>query len=112
MTFTFLYVTTKDESEAQRLSKHLLQKRLIACANIFPVKSMYWWKGKITSQQEVVLILKTTEGKADAVKQEIERMHSCEIPCITKIPVVPNAKYARWVSSLIQPAPNVPRHKS
>ena len=102
MVFTFLYVTTKNKAEAQRISTHLLQKRLIACANIFPIESMYWWKGKIMEGKGVALILKTMKNKVAAVRKEIEQMHSYEIPCITEIDVKPNKKYGEWLEGQLK----------
>jgi periplasmic divalent cation tolerance protein len=42
----FFYITNPSKEEAKRIAKHLLDKRIIACANIFPIESMYWWDGK------------------------------------------------------------------
>lgn len=97
MTFTLLYVTAKDKMEARRISKHFLQQKLIACANMFPIKSMYWWKGKIVQGKEVVLILKTMKNKVAMVRKEIKKMLSYEIPCITEIEVKVNEKYGKWL---------------
>ena len=97
MTFTFFYVTAKDKREARHISKYLLQKRLIACANLFPIESLYWWKGKIVEGKEIVLILKTIKSKVVQVRQEIEKLHSYEIPCITEIEVKPNQKDGEWM---------------
>ncbi len=97
MAFIFLYVTAKDKAEAQRISKHLLRKKLIACANILPIESWYWWKGKIVRGKEVVLILKTVKKKVPLVKKEIGKVHSYEIPCITEIDVKVNEKYGEWL---------------
>jgi len=102
MVYSFLYVTAADEEEAKNISKLLLEKKLIACANIFPIKSMYWWKGKITEESEVVLILKTLMEKVAAVKSEIEKIHSYKITCITEIKVEPNEKYGRWLKEQIE----------
>ena len=97
MLFTFLYITAKDKAEAQRISKPLLQKKLIACANIFPIESMYRWKGKIVNGKEAVLILKTMKKKVVVLRREIEKMHSYEIPCIAQIDVKVNEKYGTWM---------------
>jgi periplasmic divalent cation tolerance protein len=43
----FIYITNPSKKEAKRLAKHLIEKRLIACANIFPIESLYWWKNKL-----------------------------------------------------------------
>lgn len=98
MACTFLYVTAHDKSEARKISKHLLQRKLIACANIFPIESMYRWKGKIVEGKEAVLILKTMKNKVTMVRKEIEQIHSYEIPCIIEIDVKVNEKYGRWMA--------------
>lgn len=102
MTFTFLYITAGTEQEAARIARHLLQKKLIACANIFPISSLYRWQGKIKEEREVVVILKTLSSKVNTVKTEIEKIHSYSIPCITEISVKPNEKYGKWLKEQIQ----------
>ena len=102
MAFAFLYVTAGKESEATAIATILLRKKLIACANIFPINSLYRWKGRIRQEKEVVIILKTLSSKSLAVKKEIEKMHPYETPCITLIPVKPNKKYARWLQEQVR----------
>lgn len=97
MTFTFLYVTCSDEEEAKKIARILLEKKLIACANLFPINSIYKWKRKISDDKETAMILKTTKEKSEEVKEEIERVHSYDIPCITEIDVRPNEKYGEWL---------------
>ncbi len=97
MTFTFLYVTASNEREAKKIAYQLLQKKLVACANIFPIQSLYWWEGKIKGGKEMVIILKTMKEKVAFVRKEIENIHSYSIPCITEIAVKPNKQYARWL---------------
>ena len=43
---TLIYITCKDEEEAVKISKHLLDKRLIACSNMYPIRSMFWWNNR------------------------------------------------------------------
>ncbi|MEK6950737.1 MAG: divalent-cation tolerance protein CutA [Nanoarchaeota archaeon] len=96
MTFTFLYVTASTTPEASKIARHLLQKRLIACANIFPISSLYWWQGRIQEEKEAVLILKALQQKIKAVTIEIEKIHSYSIPGIMEMKVKPNLKYGKW----------------
>ncbi len=100
--FIFIYVTAPSEEEAKKVAKHLLERRLVACANIFPISSLYWWEGRIQDEKEFVLILKTKELNYEKVKEEIETIHSYSIPCITKISVGPNEKYAEWLKNQIK----------
>ena len=44
--------TFQKKSEAVKIGKDLLKKRVIACYNLIPVESVYWWKGKIEEAKE------------------------------------------------------------
>lgn len=92
-----VYITCKDKKEAVKISEHLLKKRMIACSNIFPIQSMYWWNQKIVNDNEVVLLAKTTDKNYEIIKKEVKKLHSYEIPCILKIPSEANKEYEKWV---------------
>jgi len=102
MSVVFLYVTTRNKSEGLKITRYLLKKKLIACANIFPITSIYEWKGKIRNGKEVVMILKTLKTKSVAVKKEIEQIHSYEVPCVVEISVKANDAYARWIQKQVR----------
>ena len=98
---TLLYIPTSAKAEAKKLAKHMLKKKLIACANIFPIESLYLWKSKIQSDKEVVLLVKTAQDKVPKLKKEIEKLHSYDVPAIIEIPAEANEKYAKWMKSEI-----------
>lgn len=93
-----IYITCKNEKEAKRVSGHLLSKRLIACANIFPIKSVYRWKGKICRCNETAMIVKTKDSRYNQIKKEVEKIHSYDIPCVIKIRADANKKYNDWIN--------------
>ncbi len=92
-----IYITCKDSKEAKKISKHLLEKRLIACTNMHPIESMYWWENKIQEDKEVVLLVKTGEKNYEKVKEEVQKLHSYEIPCILRIKAEANEEYNKWI---------------
>jgi len=94
---TIVYITCKDEKEAAKISKHLLEKKLIACSNMHPIRSMYWWKNKIVDEKETVIIAKTVEKNYNKIKKEVSKIHSYDVPCILKIEAEANESYDRWV---------------
>jgi len=94
---TIIYITCKDEEEAVKISKHLLDKKLIACSNMHPIRSMYYWKGKIQDEKEVVIIAKTLDKNYDKIKEEVAKLHSYDVPCILKIDAEANENYNKWV---------------
>lgn len=93
-----VYSTCRDRKEAKRITKRLLEKRMIACANIFPVESMYRWEGRIKNDKEAVIIAKTKDGMFEALKDEIKRMHSYDTPCILRIDAEANPQFENWVN--------------
>ena len=99
MGFVFCYITTSSEKEAFTLARHLLGKKMIGCANVFPVTSFYSWNRKIKTGKEWVLLAKTERKYASVVQREVEQKHSYETPCVTIIPVSPNVRYATWLSA-------------
>ena len=92
-----IYVTCKDEKEAVKISKHLLKKRLIACSNMFPIKSMYWWDKKVVNDDEIILLAKTANKNYEKIKKEVKKLHSYDVPCILKFNVEANKEYGNWV---------------
>jgi len=97
------YVTCKDEEEAKNISKTLLEKKLIACANYFPIKSMYRWEGKVNDGKEIVLLLKTLEEKFEEIKKEIKKIHSYDNPCIIQLDVKQaNEEFLEWIKKEVK----------
>jgi periplasmic divalent cation tolerance protein len=96
--FSMLYTTTGSEEEAEKISNGLLERRLVACANIFPIRSLYWWKGEIERSQEFAIIIKTrTELLKDAMAA-IKELHSYEVPCLMSYECVLGDKdYLNWI---------------
>lgn len=99
---TILYITCPSQEKAKELALHLLQKKLIACANISPAASMYWWQEALQNDNEYVVIAKTVPELAAQIEHEVEFIHPHEVPCIIQIPACANAKYISWVKSVIK----------
>lgn len=97
MPFLMIYVTHPDETTAQSISQKLLEQKLVACSNIFPITSAYWWEGTIQNEQEWVSVLKTSRENGKAVEKEIEKWHPYQVPCILKWEVNANEKYENWI---------------
>ena len=99
---TLIYITCKDEKEAVKISKRLLEKRLIACSNMHPIRSMYWWKGRIADDKEIVIMAKTKEKNYQKKKDEVKKLHSYDVPCILKIDAQANESYENWVNKEVK----------
>lgn len=95
-----VYITFQDMAEAKKIAGRLLQKKLIVCANMFPVESMFKWKGKIERDSEVAMLCKTGKGNFGRIEEEVKKLHSYELPCIVAFEWHDSNKdFSKWVKS-------------
>ena len=102
MSYVVVYVTFPNRKSALHVVRHLLKKKLIAGANIFPVYSEYWWKYKIEKAKEVAVLAKTTEKSFTHVEKEIKRLHPYELAVIEKIKVSANSAVKNWLRCYVE----------
>lgn len=82
-----IYTTWPDRQSADKAINSLLEQRLIACANILGTsQSVYRWEGQVTQDEELCILFKTPVEKAEQVRDQIERIHPYETPCILTLP--------------------------
>lgn len=97
-----VYITCESVEQAKQIGKHLMDKKLCACVNIFPnMQPMFFWppkSGKIDEGKEVVLIAKTIEKNYQQLEDEVHKIHTYDVPCVFAIPVQHVAKkYYDWL---------------
>lgn len=100
-----IYWTTGCLDEARRISRMLVQEKLVACANIIPgIESIFVWEGKVETSQEAKVIFKTRENCFDAVKKLILKNAEYEVPEIIKVPILGgHQEYLDWVDASTEP---------
>lgn len=77
-----------------------MNKKLIACYNLLPVESAYWWKRKIVDENELLMIIKTNK-KFDVIQKFIAENHSYDTPEIIGIETnLVNKKYQKWINEV------------
>ena len=98
MPYYSVYITTKDEEEAKKIGKTLVEERLAACINIHPIKSIFWWEGKIVEDSEAAMFVKTKAELVDEVIRRVKELHSYEVPCIVSLPIEKgHPEYLKWI---------------
>ena len=104
MSLSLLYVTFPTEAEALTITQELLNKRLIACANILgPITSLYRWEDRIEKSQEVAVIFKTISQHIQKLIDQLLKLHSYETPAILELPVGKSAApFYTWVQKEVQ----------
>ncbi|WP_430913642.1 divalent-cation tolerance protein CutA [Methylobacterium sp. sgz302541] len=94
-----VYTTFPDAETALAIGEALVRDRLAACVNVLPgMRSVYAWKGAVERGEEVVAILKTREGLADALTAALKARHPYETPIVLHLPVAgADAGTAAWI---------------
>jgi len=101
MTNIIVLMTTAKKSEAQKIAQNLLDRRLIACANIYgPVESHFRWQNKIEKAEEYLVLMKSNQKPFAKLAKAVEEMHSYEVPEILALPIVEGFKpYLKWLNT-------------
>lgn len=94
-----VYVTAADEAQASALASTLLERHLIACANLLPgMRSLYRWQGRVEEDGEVAILLKTSVERVDEVLAAVDEVHPYDTPCAVVWPIVAGLPdYLAWV---------------
>lgn len=97
--FVLILWTCANNEEAHRICHELVEKRLVACANILPqVESIYFWGGKVETGNEVKVFLKTLDTHYPAVSDYIKEHCSYDVPEVSKISIdAGNPDYVDWL---------------
>lgn len=93
-------ITAASREEADRIARRLVEDRLAACVNIVPqVRSLFVWEGRLSQEDEVLLVVKSRRTRFQQLTTAVKRLHSYSVPEIIALPVVMgSADYLRWVS--------------
>ncbi len=97
MQILLFYIPTASETEAMSLGQHVVEKKIAACANVFPVQSIFPWDGTTQKEHEFVLVIKSLPSLKGKVTEFITSHHSYEVPCILSWIVDVNDGYGKWV---------------
>ncbi|WP_266156993.1 divalent-cation tolerance protein CutA [Dyella silvatica] len=103
-TVLLCYCSCPDTASAQRLAETLVGESLAACVNRLPgVLSTYRWQGAVTTDDEVLLLIKTTAERFEALKTRLLELHPYELPELIAVPVDRgHATYLDWVRTSVK----------
>ena len=99
-----VFCTASTEKEAVQIAQALVEREEAACVNVVPmIRSVYRWKGKISSETEQLLLIKTTQALLEDVKKTVKELHSYELPEIVALSVDDGDKNAlNWIASVVK----------
>jgi periplasmic divalent cation tolerance protein len=86
-----------------------LARRLAACANLLPVDSRYWWKGRVESAGESLVLFKTVPKRVGALLQFLKESHPYDVPEVAELDVLRvDPGYLRYLGATLEVAAATP----
>jgi periplasmic divalent cation tolerance protein len=89
--------------DAEWMAREVVERHLAACVNVLPpMTSVYRWKGEIERTEEVLMVIKTTADRFDALREAILSMHNYELPEVIAIQITAgHAPYLAWLDAAV-----------
>jgi periplasmic divalent cation tolerance protein len=99
-----VFVTCVNPTQAESIARAVVEEKLAACVNVLPgVRSWYVWEEKLTSSDEVLLLIKTTMGRFRQLRDRVCDLHSYEVPEIVGIGIEDGLPaYLSWIQRSVE----------
>ena len=102
--FYYIVTTLCDKQEiADRISKTLMEKKLVAGSQISKVRSDYWWGGKIETKDEFKLEFRTRSDKINEIVEIIKSIHDYQVPAISRTEIrCLTEEMEKWINESVE----------
>jgi periplasmic divalent cation tolerance protein len=96
--------TVGTAEDAERIARTLVERRLAACVSVAPgVLSVYRWEGKITTDEERLLVIKTRRERVKDLTAALVAIHPYQVPELLVLPVEEgHAPYLAWIDASLR----------
>jgi periplasmic divalent cation tolerance protein len=102
MTEFAVVLCTTAPGESEKIARVLVMEKLAACVNVSQVRSYFVWEGKLSEDNEELMIIKTEKRRVDPLFKRIKELHSYEVPEIIVLPIVKGDEdYLRWITKSV-----------
>jgi periplasmic divalent cation tolerance protein len=99
--FALVMTTCGDKANAELIATRLVEERLAACVQMFPIASVYRWEGAVQQANEWMLLCKTKQTDYASVEAAIRAVHPYSNPEIIEIAIESGAPaYLDWILSV------------
>lgn len=100
MSVLIVYCCVPDQDVADRIARTLVEESLAACVSRLPgVVSTYRWEGETRIDAELLLLIKTTRARFEALRARIVALHPYELPEVIAVDVaLGHEPYLAWVA--------------
>lgn len=101
MPYSAVITTAASKDDAKEIARAILGAKLAACVQLFPIESLYTWKGEMAEESEVLLLIKTRSELYSELEKAIRDVHKYETPEIIQLPVEKGlSEYFSWIDEV------------
>jgi periplasmic divalent cation tolerance protein len=98
--FSIVMTTCGDKESAGVIAARLVEERLAACVQMFPIASVYRWEGAVQRADEWMLLCKIRSSDYPTVEAAIRSEHTYSNPEIIEVEIEKGAPaYLDWIAS-------------
>ncbi len=102
---SIVITTTNSQESAQKIIAAVMEKKLAACVQVFPIVSHYVWKGELQKDEELRLEMKMRTADYPALEALIKSVHPYETPEIVRVEIAEGSgEYLEWVKGECLPS--------
>jgi len=96
--YAMIIATFPDREAAKKIARLLVEKQLAACVQMFPIESVYRWKGEICEDSEIALFIKSRAALFADIANTIKELHPYEVSEIILLPIADGLpEYLGWI---------------
>tara|TARA_Y100001968_G_scaffold292474_1_gene297709 strand:- start:22409 stop:22753 length:345 start_codon:yes stop_codon:yes gene_type:complete len=98
-----IVLTTESNLDNARILAHkILEKKFAACISFQEIKSIYWWKDKLATGNEIQLTIKTQIESIDKLIEFIKTIHNYENPELIFFNASSSNSYLNWIKEVTE----------
>lgn len=96
--FVEVKFATDSLEEARKIGDILIDRKLVACVQIFPIEAHYFWKKERCETNEFLVTMKTKRRLFNRVEKVIKENHSYEVAEIIAVPIAKGSReFFKWI---------------
>ena len=94
---------TAPQDQAKPIAEAIVDRQLVACVNIVPVvQSVYRWEGKVETDDEALLVVKTTHEAVPSLDEALAELHPYDTYELVILPIADgNQDYLSWITDSV-----------
>ena len=99
--YCIVLTTFENREQGKPVMDIILQEKLAACVQEVSVQSHYMWKEELCNDNEILVLMKTTNELYEVLKSRLLEIHPYETPEIIRVDIADGSiGYLSWIKEV------------